>query len=67
MKNPQFIFDVQPSDHVDAVLTVISQTFMDSCTTAEHKLGRVRETDGEGRDQGTGWDERTMEDVIFFF
>uniref|UniRef100_A0A8C8JVS2 Plexin-B1 n=1 Tax=Oncorhynchus tshawytscha TaxID=74940 RepID=A0A8C8JVS2_ONCTS len=40
VKNPQFIFDVQPSDHVDAVLTVISQTFMDSCTTAEHKLGR---------------------------
>uniref|UniRef100_A0A8C7VJ99 Plexin-B1 n=1 Tax=Oncorhynchus mykiss TaxID=8022 RepID=A0A8C7VJ99_ONCMY len=40
VKNPQFIFDVQPSDHVDAVLTVISQTFMDSCTTSEHKLGR---------------------------
>uniref|UniRef100_A0A3Q3NR22 Plexin-B1 n=2 Tax=Eupercaria TaxID=1489922 RepID=A0A3Q3NR22_9LABR len=38
--NPQFIFDVQASDHVDAVLTVISQTFMDSCTIAEHKLGR---------------------------
>jgi plexin B len=43
VKNPQFIFDVQPSDHVDAVLTVISQTFMDSCTTSEHKLGRVSE------------------------
>lgn len=42
MKNPQFIFDVQASDHVDAVLSVISQTFMDSCTIAEHKLGRVR-------------------------
>ncbi|KAL6111379.1 plxnb1 [Pungitius sinensis] len=40
VKNPQFIFDVQASDHVDAVLTVISQTFMDSCTIAEHKLGR---------------------------
>uniref|UniRef100_A0AAQ4PQJ5 Plexin-B1 n=1 Tax=Gasterosteus aculeatus aculeatus TaxID=481459 RepID=A0AAQ4PQJ5_GASAC len=39
-RNPQFIFDVQASDHVDAVLTVISQTFMDSCTIAEHKLGR---------------------------
>uniref|UniRef100_A0A674PM98 Plexin-B1 n=1 Tax=Takifugu rubripes TaxID=31033 RepID=A0A674PM98_TAKRU len=40
IKNPQFIFDVQASDHVDAVLSVISQTFMDSCTIAEHKLGR---------------------------
>uniref|UniRef100_A0A7N9AK34 Plexin-B1 n=1 Tax=Mastacembelus armatus TaxID=205130 RepID=A0A7N9AK34_9TELE len=40
VKNPQFIFDVQASDHVDAVLSVIAQTFMDSCTIAEHKLGR---------------------------
>uniref|UniRef100_A0A669BSE2 Plexin B1 n=1 Tax=Oreochromis niloticus TaxID=8128 RepID=A0A669BSE2_ORENI len=41
LKNPQFIFDVQTSDHVDAVLSVIAQTFMDSCTIADHKLGRV--------------------------
>ncbi|XP_017266871.1 plexin-B1 isoform X1 [Kryptolebias marmoratus] len=40
LKNPQFIFDVQTSDHVDAVLSVIAQTFMDSCTLADHKLGR---------------------------
>ncbi|XP_077458913.1 plexin-B1 isoform X4 [Stigmatopora argus] len=40
VKNPQLIFDVQASDHVDAVLSVIAQTFMDSCTIAEHKLGR---------------------------
>uniref|UniRef100_H2ZZT0 Plexin-B1 n=1 Tax=Latimeria chalumnae TaxID=7897 RepID=H2ZZT0_LATCH len=40
IKNPQFIFDVQTSDNVDAVLSVIAQTFMDSCTIAEHKLGR---------------------------
>uniref|UniRef100_A0A8C6Q655 Plexin-B1 n=1 Tax=Nothobranchius furzeri TaxID=105023 RepID=A0A8C6Q655_NOTFU len=40
LKNPQFIFDVQTSDNVDAVLSVISQTFMDSCTVADHKLGR---------------------------
>uniref|UniRef100_A0A3P9H1M0 Plexin cytoplasmic RasGAP domain-containing protein n=1 Tax=Oryzias latipes TaxID=8090 RepID=A0A3P9H1M0_ORYLA len=44
IKNPQFIFDVQASDHVDAVLSVIAQTFMDSCTIAEHKLGRVSVT-----------------------
>lgn len=42
VKNPQFLFDVQASDNVDAVLSVIAQTFMDSCTIAEHKLGRVR-------------------------
>uniref|UniRef100_A0A670K5J5 Plexin-B1 n=1 Tax=Podarcis muralis TaxID=64176 RepID=A0A670K5J5_PODMU len=40
IKNPQFVFDVQTSDNVDAVLLVIAQTFMDSCTLADHKLGR---------------------------
>ncbi|XP_047663373.1 plexin-B1 isoform X2 [Tachysurus fulvidraco] len=40
LKNPQFIFDVPASDSVDAVLSVIAQTFMDSCTIADHKLGR---------------------------
>ncbi|XP_077370888.1 plexin-B1 isoform X2 [Festucalex cinctus] len=40
LKNPQFIFNVQTSEHVDAVLFVIAQTFMDSCTIADHKLGR---------------------------
>uniref|UniRef100_A0A4W3JWW8 Plexin-B1 n=1 Tax=Callorhinchus milii TaxID=7868 RepID=A0A4W3JWW8_CALMI len=40
IKNPHFTFDVQVSDNVDAVLSVIAQTFMDSCTIAEHKLGR---------------------------
>uniref|UniRef100_A0A670KPW9 Plexin B3 n=1 Tax=Podarcis muralis TaxID=64176 RepID=A0A670KPW9_PODMU len=39
--NPQFIFDVRVSDNVDANLTVIAQTFIDACTTAEHKVGRV--------------------------
>ncbi|XP_073669055.1 plexin-B1 isoform X3 [Paramisgurnus dabryanus] len=40
LKNPQFIFDVQASDNLDSVLSVIAQTFMDSCTIADHKLGR---------------------------
>uniref|UniRef100_A0A670YH43 Plexin-B3 n=1 Tax=Pseudonaja textilis TaxID=8673 RepID=A0A670YH43_PSETE len=40
LKNPQFIFDVRVSDNVDANLTVIAQTFIDACTTAEHKVGR---------------------------
>lgn len=42
IKNPQFVFDVQTSDNMDAVLLVIAQTFMDACTLADHKLGRVR-------------------------
>lgn len=41
IKNPQFVFDVQTSDNMDAVLLVIAQTFMDACTLADHKLGRV--------------------------
>ncbi|XP_069792806.1 plexin-B1-like isoform X2 [Narcine bancroftii] len=40
IKNPHFTFNVQVSDNVDAMLSVIAQTFMDSCTIAEHKLGR---------------------------
>lgn len=52
IKNPQFVFDVQTSDNVDAVLLVIAQTFMDSCTIADHKLGRVS-TEGEGSMVGT--------------
>lgn len=41
LKNPQFVLDVQVSDSIDAVLSVIAQTFIDSCTTSEHKVGRV--------------------------
>lgn len=46
LKNPQLIFDVRVSDNVDAVLAVIAQTFMDSCTVSEHKVGRVRAKEG---------------------
>uniref|UniRef100_F6Q5G2 Plexin-B3 n=1 Tax=Ornithorhynchus anatinus TaxID=9258 RepID=F6Q5G2_ORNAN len=42
LKNPQFIFDVRMSDNVDAILAVIAQTFIDSCTISEHKVGRSR-------------------------
>uniref|UniRef100_A0A3B3WV98 Plexin cytoplasmic RasGAP domain-containing protein n=1 Tax=Poecilia mexicana TaxID=48701 RepID=A0A3B3WV98_9TELE len=41
LKNPQFVLDVQVTDSIDAVLSVIAQTFIDSCTTSEHKVGRV--------------------------
>uniref|UniRef100_A0A7N9AMD8 Plexin B3 n=1 Tax=Mastacembelus armatus TaxID=205130 RepID=A0A7N9AMD8_9TELE len=40
LKNPQFVLDVQVTDSIDAVLSVIAQTFIDSCTTSEHKVGR---------------------------
>uniref|UniRef100_A0A8C4LSN1 Plexin B1 n=1 Tax=Equus asinus asinus TaxID=83772 RepID=A0A8C4LSN1_EQUAS len=49
IKNPQFVFDVQTSDNMDAVLLVIAQTFMDACTLADHKLGRV---------SGSAWTQR---------
>lgn len=53
IKNPQFVFDVQTSDNMDAVLLVIAQTFMDACTLADHKLGRVSGP-GWGRHGGYG-------------
>uniref|UniRef100_UPI00358EDA3B plexin-B1-like isoform X3 n=1 Tax=Myxine glutinosa TaxID=7769 RepID=UPI00358EDA3B len=40
LKNPHFVFDVHVSDIVDASLSVIAQTFMDSCTTTDQRLGR---------------------------
>ncbi|XP_055964650.1 plexin-B3 [Sorex fumeus] len=40
LKNPQLIFDVRVSDNADAILAVIAQTFIDSCTVSEHKVGR---------------------------
>ncbi|XP_004598952.2 plexin-B3 [Ochotona princeps] len=40
LKKPQLLFDVRVSDNVDAILAVIAQTFIDSCTISEHKVGR---------------------------
>nr|XP_061829776.1 plexin-A1-like isoform X2 [Nerophis lumbriciformis] len=40
IKNPQFVFDIQKNSITDACLSVIAQTFMDSCSTSEHKLGK---------------------------
>ncbi|XP_036721213.1 plexin-B2 isoform X1 [Balaenoptera musculus] len=40
LKNPHFIFDVHVHEVVDASLSVIAQTFMDTCTRTEHKLSR---------------------------
>ncbi|XP_019718683.1 plexin-A1-like [Hippocampus comes] len=40
IKNPQFVFDIQKNSITDACLSVVAQTFMDSCSTSEHKLGK---------------------------
>lgn len=40
VKNPDFIFDIEKTPIVDSCLSVIAQTFMDSCSTSEHRLGK---------------------------
>ncbi|CAH2316473.1 plexin-B3 isoform X2 [Pelobates cultripes] len=40
LKHPQMVFDVEVSENVDSILSVIAQTFIDSCTISEHKVGR---------------------------
>lgn len=40
IKNPDFIFDIEKTPTVDACLSVIAQTFMDSCSTTELRLGK---------------------------
>ncbi|XP_076803971.1 plexin-A4-like [Clavelina lepadiformis] len=40
IKNPEFVYDVHKSPIVDCYLSVIAQAFMDSCSTAEYKLGK---------------------------
>lgn len=39
IKNPNFIFDIHKSNIVDSCLSVVAQTFMDSCSTSDHRLG----------------------------
>ena len=40
IKNPNFVFDIHKSNIVDSCLSVVAQTFMDSCSTSEHRLGQ---------------------------
>lgn len=40
IKNPNFVFDIHKSNTVDSCLSVIAQTFMDSCSTSDHILGK---------------------------
>ncbi|KAL5015009.1 hypothetical protein ScPMuIL_009279 [Solemya velum] len=40
IQNPNFVFDIYKSNIVDSCLAVIAQTFMDSCSISEHRLGK---------------------------
>ncbi|PKU33441.1 plexihypothetical protein [Limosa lapponica baueri] len=36
----KFVFDIHKGSITDACLSVVAQTFMDSCSTSEHRLGK---------------------------
>ncbi|KAM4651060.1 plexin-D1 isoform 2-T2 [Discoglossus pictus] len=40
LKNPQFVFDMDKSDHMDACLSVIAQAFIDGCSISDMQLGK---------------------------
>ncbi|XP_046682902.1 plexin-B isoform X1 [Homalodisca vitripennis] len=40
IKNPDFMFDINKTTPVDSCLSVIAQTFMDACSTTDHRLGK---------------------------
>ncbi|XP_067914911.1 plexin-C1 [Heterodontus francisci] len=40
IKNPQFVFDIEKTPHLDGCLSVIAQAFMDSFSLVSHQLGK---------------------------
>uniref|UniRef100_A0A8C6UH98 Plexin cytoplasmic RasGAP domain-containing protein n=1 Tax=Neogobius melanostomus TaxID=47308 RepID=A0A8C6UH98_9GOBI len=40
LKNPQFVFDLEKSPHLDGCLSVIAQAFMDSFSLSDTQLGK---------------------------
>ncbi|XP_076596651.1 plexin-D1 [Chaetodon auriga] len=40
LKNPQFVFDIDKTDHMDACLSVIAQAFIDACSISDLQLGK---------------------------
>ncbi|UYV69642.1 PlexA [Cordylochernes scorpioides] len=40
IKNPNFVFDIHKTNIVDSCLSVVAQTFMDACSTSDHRLGK---------------------------
>uniref|UniRef100_A0A8C9FDD3 Plexin cytoplasmic RasGAP domain-containing protein n=1 Tax=Pavo cristatus TaxID=9049 RepID=A0A8C9FDD3_PAVCR len=44
LKNPQFVFDVKKTSHIDGCLSVIAQAFMDAFSLAEQTMGKEAPT-----------------------
>ncbi|XP_006871855.1 PREDICTED: plexin-C1 [Chrysochloris asiatica] len=44
LKNPQFVFDIKKTPHIDGCLSVIAQAFMDAFSLTEHQLGKEAPT-----------------------
>ncbi|KAF3704949.1 Plexin-C1 Virus-encoded semaphorin protein receptor Precursor [Channa argus] len=44
LKNPQFVFDMEKTPHLDGCLSVIAQAFMDSFSLSETQLGKYAPT-----------------------
>ncbi|XP_074867910.1 plexin-C1 [Carettochelys insculpta] len=44
LKNPQFVFDIKKTPHIDGCLSVIAQAFMDAFSLAEQQLGKEAPT-----------------------
>lgn len=42
IKNPNYILDVEKTNTLDASLSIVAQTLMDSCSVGEQKLNKVR-------------------------
>ncbi|XP_044856822.1 plexin-C1 [Mauremys mutica] len=40
LKNPQFVFDIKKTPHIDGCLSVIAQAFMDAFSLTEQQLGK---------------------------
>ncbi|KAJ6656323.1 hypothetical protein lerEdw1_003826 [Lerista edwardsae] len=44
LKNPQFVFDIKKTPHIDGCLSVIAQAFMDAFSLSEQLLGKEAPT-----------------------
>ncbi|XP_069485901.1 plexin-C1 isoform X2 [Ambystoma mexicanum] len=44
LKNPQFVFDIKKTPHIDGCLSVIAQAFIDSFSLSEQSLGKESPT-----------------------
>lgn len=56
IKNPQFVFDMEKTAHLDGCLSVIAQAFMDSFSLSDTQLGKVKPAnDVSAEDETGGW------------